>query len=777
MALEPQNDNERLLSLVEGLKKCASDRERIERLDQDPHVKKWLHIHRGIQNLANGNVGASDLQQAQPVGLRTLAKERGFALLQEEQGKCKHILDAASCKDEDADEASGQILNHDVYNPSYLSQEYELVIKSLVAIGQEDHLLKSEAGSEKFKLLLEQLFPIEAFYKEIGGIVGYHWMLFSFLSQSSPLNEANKYYHRPPGIDISSENAMTRMSVREGIASLAFLAEIYPVGGAADRLKLMETESGRPLPAAKLLFCEHTLLEGLVRDVQAREYLYFKLFGEQITTPIAMMTSSEKNNHRHIVSLCEEKGWFGRPKDSFRLFCQPVVPTMDKQGKWCLRGPMNLLMKPGGHGVIWKVAEQEGIFDWLENLGRKKILIRQINNPIAGTDYGLLAFCGIGFREDKNFGFASCLRQVQSAEGVNILIERKFEGHSTYCLTNIEYCDFPKFSIEDVPIEPGSIYSQFPSNTNILFADIASVKKAIKGCPIPGMLVNLKLLSYTDEEGHVQSREVARLESTMQNIADCFVESVPSGKDLFLGTFLTYNLRRKTISTTKKLYQNDDALLETPEGCFYDLLQNAYDLLTQHCAFSLPRFSDPESYLKHGPSFLFSFHPALGPLYSVIGQKIRGGELGLRSELKLEIAEAEIQDLKLFGSLHVIAERIIGHPDPDGVILYSERVGRCRMHRVTIENRGIDLTAQNIYWKGEIERCELCEIIIHGEAEFVAEDVVLRGPLKIEVEEGTRLIAYEENGELKFRREPLRSGEGVWTYQFGEDNSIKLTQN
>ena len=28
---------------------------------------------------------------------------------------CKHILDAANCKDEDADEASGQCLNHDVY--------------------------------------------------------------------------------------------------------------------------------------------------------------------------------------------------------------------------------------------------------------------------------------------------------------------------------------------------------------------------------------------------------------------------------------------------------------------------------------------------------------------------------------------------------------------------------------------------------------------------------------------------------------------------------------
>ena len=57
-------------------------------------------IHREIQNLASGNVGASDLQQAQP-----------FA----KQGMCKHRLDTANCKDENADAANGQFLNHDVY--------------------------------------------------------------------------------------------------------------------------------------------------------------------------------------------------------------------------------------------------------------------------------------------------------------------------------------------------------------------------------------------------------------------------------------------------------------------------------------------------------------------------------------------------------------------------------------------------------------------------------------------------------------------------------------
>jgi hypothetical protein len=709
-------ENERLSHLIDGLKSCCSDREKIELLDRDPRVKHWL------QN---------------PSWLRTFSQS--------------------------------------------LSQECELIIKSLVAIGQEDHLLQFAEGthslSEKLRMLLEELFPIETFYKEIGGIVGYHWALFSFLSQEKHAAQDRGFYHRPPGIDISSENQSVRDDIFEGIVSLPLLSEIYPVGGAADRLKLVEVETGLPLPAAKLIFCGYSLLEGLIRDLQAREYLYFKLFGKQIITPVAMMTSSEKDNHRHILSLCEEKKWFGRPKDLFRFFCQPVVPTMDKQGKWCLSGSMKLLMKPGGHGVLWKAAKQEGIFDWLEYLERKKILVRQINNPIAGTDYGLLAFCGIGFREDKVFGFASCPRQVQSAEGVNILIEKKLSLHTTFCLTNIEYCDFPKFSIEDVPMEPGSLFSQFPSNTNILFADISSIKETVKRCPIPGMLVNLKMLSYIDEEGRVQSQEVARLESTMQNMADCFAESFEtpaSHHEVALRTYLTYNHRRKTISTTKKLFLRD-SLLETPEGCLYDLLQNAYDLLTNYCHVSLPSLPDMESYIQNGPSFLFLYHPALGPLYSIIGQKIRGGKWEPRSELKLEIAEVDIRQLNLSGSLHIVADQMIGEPDRNGTLQYSEKVGCCRLINVVVENRGINPQVAHVYWKGEIRRDELCEIIIHGDGEFYAQNVFLRGNMKIEVSSGMRLVAFEESGELKFRQEP--SNKNRWSYHLCDNNAIQLSRS
>ena len=43
------------------------------------------------------------------------------------------------------------------------------------------------------------------------------------------------------------------------------------------------------------------------------------------------------------------------------------------------------------------------------------------------------------------------------------------------------------------------------------------------------------------------------------------------------------------------------------------------------------------AYLQQGPGFVFLFHPALGPLWEVIAQKLRGGHLLPRSELVLEV--------------------------------------------------------------------------------------------------------------------------------------------
>lgn len=56
------------------------------------------------------------------------------------------------------------------------------------------------------------------------------------------------------------------------------LGEIYPLGGSADRLGLVDPDTGECLPAAMLPYCGRTLLEGLVRDLQVHGLLMTQSF-------------------------------------------------------------------------------------------------------------------------------------------------------------------------------------------------------------------------------------------------------------------------------------------------------------------------------------------------------------------------------------------------------------------------------------------------------------------------------------------------------------------
>ncbi|MGD0665848.1 MAG: UTP--glucose-1-phosphate uridylyltransferase, partial [Rhabdochlamydiaceae bacterium] len=592
-----------------------------------------------------------------------------------------------------------------------LEEPHRLVLFSLIAAGQGERLLTS-VELKKVTTLLDQLAEVEQFYASIGGLIGYHARMLELLSNRESAGVQKSRYLAPEGISIAEKSAEWAL---EGIRSMPEMAEMYPLGGAADRLRLYDEKTHQPLPAARLPFLGVTLLEGLISDLQAREYLHYKVFKKQLTTPVAIMTSHEKNNHEHITEICQEAGWFGRPKEMFRLFCQPLVPTINREGSWCLQGPQQLLMKPGGHGVLWRLAQEEGVLSWMQGLGRKKAVVRQVNNPVANTDDGLLSFTGIGCKGNKRFGFASCPRQVKASEGVNVLIENASEEGFNYTLTNIEYCDFKKFGIHDTPERPGSSYSKFPSNTNILFVDIDAVLEAVKRCPIPGILVNMKKITYRTADGAKKDEEAARLESTMQNLADfmeeTFAAPLKEGNRDALQTYLTYNHRRKTISAVKREFTLGSSLLETPEGCFLDILQNVRDVLTTKCHVQVPPVSDPIQFFESGPSFIALYHPALGPLYSVIGQKWRGGKLHTGSEVQLQISEIDFENLIVNGSLLVQAESIMGHHDAENLLVYSERVGRCVLKNVTVANKGIDHDLPNVYWKNEIARQEVCHIL------------------------------------------------------------------
>ncbi|MCH9613165.1 MAG: hypothetical protein SP1CHLAM54_01620 [Chlamydiia bacterium] len=473
--------------------------------------------------------------------------------------------------------------------------------------GGQAHVL-----AKKSPELFTKLRAVDQFYSELGGLDGYIDTSKKLLKP--PSETENITLEAPHRVDIRELTDEVREAVNIGIEALEWMAEIYPVGGAADRL-------GTGQPAAKFKFLGKDLLTRLIEDLNAREHLFFQRMGRKIEQPIVMMTSEAKENETHIRQILEERNYFGRDPEKFFIISQPSVPTFDLDGKWVLDDLGHLVMKPGGHGVIWKLARSSGVFEKLQSLGVKSALVRQINNPVASTDYGILALIGFATKENKALGFASCPRIVNAKEGMNVV---KCSGGKR-SLTNVEYCDLERYGIQDEP-SAGCNYSKFPSNTNVLYIRLDRVIEASKKLPFPGLLVNAS-----------KEKKVARLESTMQNIADVLDESE---------VILTYNKRRKTISTTKRLAGIGS--LETPEHCEHDIRENARELLHDMCGMELP---------EH---FTFQMHPALGPLWEDIAKKIRGGKMHEGSSLIIEAANVYLENVTINGSLTIKAKDVTG---------------------------------------------------------------------------------------------------------------------
>jgi hypothetical protein len=660
-----------------------------------------------------------------------------------------------------------------------LSQDCEYVIKSVFAIKQGSQIFSFSPPIlnpiPHYRQLLEDLLVIENFYQDIGGIIGYQCLVLSLLVGEEE-NENGVAVYPPQGIDLSNEETPSvRHAILEGIKSQKTVVEFYPVGGAADRLQLKDQTTGQGLPAACLVFQGKHLLKSMIQDLQAREYLHYKLFDAQVTTPVVLMTSKVHHNHDYVKDVCLQNKWFGRPSKSFRFMTQPSVPVFTKEGNWCLQKPLKLLLRPGGHGVIWKLAKEKEVFTWLRSCGKTKGVVRQINNPMASVDYGLTAFLGIGYEHDKTFGFASCERRVNAHEGMVVLKEISLSEKKEQVLTNIEYCDFQKYGIKDIPKDETSSFSLFPSNTNILFVDLDSVRKAVETVPFPGLLVNFRMGAHYLQNQGAKKEKLARLETTMQNIADAFREPASQDRSQLQKTYVTFNHRRKTISTTKRQKSGKDQLLETPEGCFYDFMQNAQELLSEKCGMKLAEIQDETAFLKQGPPFLFNYHPALGPLYRIIQQKIQGGELSSGAELQLEIADLSMHTLFLKGSLLIFAENVMGHEGSDETVTYSSKTGQCILENVRVENQGINWGANDhLFWKHEISRKESLTIRLKGHSRFEARNITFKGNQTIEVPDGMHMIAREIEGKLTFETHPFFEETPFWSYEIDAEERICL---
>lgn len=233
---------------------------------------------------------------------------------------------------------------------------------------------------------------------------------------------------------------------------------------------------------------------------------------------------------------------------------------------------------------------------------------------MAGTDTTLFGLSGKGHITGQSMGFATCERVVGASEGMVILMHSQTPKESDngdsmqtlheYGVTNIEYTEFERLGISDVPKSENSNKSCFPANTNILYIGLEEALRAVEkgareggGAALPGLIFNMrKKVKFPDlKAGRMREEHGGRMECMMQNLADSLTnkldhpisEQSPSG----LSTFTVSNTRRKvTSSAKKKRKEGSSNIRQTPEGSFLDLMGNAHSLLTQ-CGVDMPKVS------------------------------------------------------------------------------------------------------------------------------------------------------------------------------------------
>ena len=609
---------------------------------------------------------------------------------------------------------------------SKLSQQQKFILNSLILLNQHHLIEIPETTTDTFAKLssfLNRLLTIDIFYQQIGGILGYHQTAIDLINQKEINNAA---IENPNFFDIRPKDDKVKKIIKEGLYNLPKIAFIFPLGGAGDRLNLHDEQTKKPLPAAKLNFLGKTLLEIMIDDIEALEYLYFKTYHKKILLPICIMTSDEKNNHEYIKELLEINNYYNRDKNNFFLFKQLSVPMISKEGNWISQSPLNVTLKPAGHGVLWKLMKEKKAFTWLKEKKVANAVVRQINNPIAGCDHNLLSLIGYGCKYKKAFGVASCPRKVNSQEGMNVLKIMKSKDNYEYTISNIEYTDFLKWNIEDKPISQNSDYSKYPANTNILFVNLEEIEKATVKHPFFGMMINMK--------NKIQNTTAGRLELMMQNISDILTADNISN----LKTFLTYNERKKTISCTKKAYVANSKIFETPVGCYYDILKNNHFLFEKYLSFKIPGFFSEKKFIENGPNFIILFHPILGPLYETIAEKIQKGKMSSYSEMQLNIANLKINNLNLDGSMHINTK---------------DNTSFCSLKNVTIRNQGIDKNDLNHYWQNKIQRKEIFSLNLLKNSSFIAENVTITGNFIMQVPANTKIIAFMHKGQIIFHKE------------------------
>ena len=512
-----------------------------------------------------------------------------------------------------------------------------------------------------------------------------------------------------------------RQAAAWGLEELPRMAEVYPLGGAGDRLGLQD-EVTRRIPACASPSQRAYAHRGAAsRSHHARESLCHKVHGTQHVTPVAVMTSAAKGRLHGAVSKLMEDNAVVRvhaEKEAFRLFSRPPwSPTVATRGgdAWCAetrRGRLAVALKPGGHGtnLETRLHDREASLPGSPPTDRRGLppFARSHATPWRARDTTILALSAARRpRRTGTMGFASAASDTSARPGVSVNPRSVGTGSGTcsYGISNVErYTVLAQHGISDDPAAPGSTESRYRSRHQRPRTSVWR-RSATRCSPpqreaFPGMLVEdlspLRLASRTTAPRAVAWRLPCRTSRTSsprvsEGSAWTRSEWETSQRSCCTPFAVASRLRRRRSTIRpRRTSRRPPAVLSwissrTPRIC-------SIGAGVKHPPPGAPWSSTS----PRVPGSSSAPTRRSGPLWDVTEQKIRGGALADRAEVRLEVAEMQWENVSVSARCWWRRKAPLGADAGSALKFDDHACGRCRPPRRRDQRCGLDRRATSL---------------------------------------------------------------------------------
>lgn len=198
---------------------------------------------------------------------------------------------------------------------------------------------------------------------------------------------------------------------------------ILVAGGQGSRLGFEHPKGMFPIGPVS----DRTLYQIHFENVLARS----RQFGKPI--PIYVMTSPP--THAETTEFLQSHNFFGVAPDDVRIFCQGVMPAVDRDGKLLLEERGKVFVSPDGHGGMLAALVNSGCLEHAKSRGVTQLFYGQVDNPLVQVAHPAL----LGYHLQAGSEMTSqVVRKHSATQKVGNVVE--VDGK----VMIIEYSDLPE---------------------------------------------------------------------------------------------------------------------------------------------------------------------------------------------------------------------------------------------------------------------------------------------------------------------------------------------